>query len=227
MVLSLWNFSKIAIGLAFISLIVGYLLGYASFIPVYWRDRKVLRESPEKFSPERRLWLLLFLVALEPIGLFGFGLSAYLGQSVHWIMPLFFTALIGIANFAIYMATIDYMVAAYGPYSASATGGNGFCRDFLAGIAALYTRKFYTNIGTGTELQLAAPTWILCGIGILLCVPVYVFYYKGWWFRKRSPYAQQLEQEREEIHHSRTNTPAASRANSIELDNRQAMESST
>lgn len=35
------------------------------------------------------------------------------------------------------MATIDYMVAAYGPYAASATGGNGFARDFLAAIAAL------------------------------------------------------------------------------------------
>lgn len=31
------------------------------------------------------------------------------------------------------------MIAAYGPYSASATGGNGFARDFLAGIAAMYS----------------------------------------------------------------------------------------
>lgn len=37
------------------------------------------------------------------------------------------------------MATIDYMVASYGPYSASATGGNALARDFLAGIAALYS----------------------------------------------------------------------------------------
>lgn len=42
-------------------------------------------------------------------------------------------------QYGIYMATIDYMVAAYGPYSASATGGNGFARDFLAGIAAMYS----------------------------------------------------------------------------------------
>lgn len=37
------------------------------------------------------------------------------------------------------MATIDYMIASYGPYAASATGGNGFARDFLAGIAAMYS----------------------------------------------------------------------------------------
>lgn len=36
------------------------------------------------------------------------------------------------------MATIDYMVAAYGPYAASATGGNALARDFLAGVAAMY-----------------------------------------------------------------------------------------
>lgn len=41
-------------------------------------------------------------------------------------------------KYAIYMATIDYMVASYGPYSASATGGNALARDLLAGIAALY-----------------------------------------------------------------------------------------
>ena len=30
------------------------------------------------------------------------------------------------------------MIEAYGPYSASATGGNGFARDFLAGVSAMY-----------------------------------------------------------------------------------------
>jgi hypothetical protein len=34
--------------------------------------------------------------------------------------------MIAIANYGIYMSTINYMLAAYGPYSASATGGNGF-----------------------------------------------------------------------------------------------------
>ena len=37
------------------------------------------------------------------------------------------------------MATIDYMIEAYGAYSASATGGNALARDVLAGLAALYS----------------------------------------------------------------------------------------
>lgn len=70
---------------------------------------------------------------------------------------MIFSALIAIANvceisstvkdhanakpfqYSIYMATIDYMIASYGPYSASATGGNALARDFLAGIAAMYS----------------------------------------------------------------------------------------
>lgn len=50
------------------------------------------------------------------------------------------------------MATIDYMVAAYGPYSASATGGNALARDFLAGVAALYSTPSKLSIVT-------LPTW--------------------------------------------------------------------
>lgn len=52
-------------------------------------------------------------------------------------------------QYAIYMATIDYMVASYGPYAASATGGNALARDFLAGIAAMYStpsKLFEENI---------------------------------------------------------------------------------
>jgi len=71
---------------------------------------------------------------LEAIDLFGFAWTS-IGPPVHWTAPLIFSGLFGIANYVIYMATIDYMVAAYGPYAASATGGNGFARDFLAAIA--------------------------------------------------------------------------------------------
>ena len=42
-------------------------------------------------------------------------------------------------QYSIYQSSIDYTVAAYGPYAASATGGNDFARDFLSGIATLYS----------------------------------------------------------------------------------------
>ncbi len=56
-----------------------------------------------------------------------------------------FAAIVGIANYAIYMATVDYMICAYGPYSASATGGNGWSRDFLAGVLTIPATPFFTS----------------------------------------------------------------------------------
>ena len=58
---------------------------------------------------------------------------------------MFFSALVGIANFSIFMTTIDYMICAYGPYSASATGGNGFARNFLAGVLTVPATPFYKS----------------------------------------------------------------------------------
>lgn len=77
--------------------------------------------------------------------------------------------MIGIANFAIYQQTIDYMVAAYGPYAASACGGNGMARDALAGFAAMYATPFYNHPPFG-KYQLEWPTTILGFIGIAVAV---------------------------------------------------------
>jgi hypothetical protein len=113
------------------------------------------------------------------------------GPPIHWIGSLIGSAIIGIANYAIYMATIDYMICAYGPYSASATGGNGWARDFLAGVLTLPATPFFSNIGG--EKHLAIASTILFCISLLLVVSVYVIYWKGPVLRKRSPFAQQLK----------------------------------
>jgi hypothetical protein len=101
--------------------------------------------------------------------------------------------LIGCANLAIYFATIDYMVAAYGgKYSASATGGNGFARDVLAGICSFYTGPMYKNLGVTNS------TWVLFAISVLVCIPVFFIYKWGPSIRARSTYAERIQQERDE-----------------------------
>jgi hypothetical protein len=149
---------------------------------------------------ERRLLLLLFIAPLEPIGLLGFAWTS-MGPPIPWIAPCIFACLIAMANYAIYMATIDYMVAAYGPYSASATGGNGFARDFLAGIATMYSTPMYQNIGSKYHLQWAS-TLLGC-VGFLVLIPIYVFYWKGPTIRAKSKFAQQLAADRERHSESR------------------------
>ena len=113
------------------------------------------------------------------------------------------------------MASVDYMVAAYGEYSASATGGNALARDVLAGAAAMYSTPskshttdafenllliqmvtVYNNIGTG-RMHLFWPSLILAILSLVITIPVYIIYWKGPLIRKRSNFACELAELRE------------------------------
>lgn len=88
------------------------MLACMFFVPFYLNDSKKMREAGGEhgIKPERRMKPLLWLVLLEPIGLFAFAWCSLGPPEVHWIAPLIFVAMIGIANLAIYQATCDYMV---------------------------------------------------------------------------------------------------------------------
>lgn len=63
-----WNFTPTAISLVLIALAGSYVLAYFSFFPVIRRHNGQRRKGQE-LAPETRLWWLLFLVPLLPIGL--------------------------------------------------------------------------------------------------------------------------------------------------------------
>lgn len=194
-----WGFGPIFIGLAFIPIGIGYFIAWASFIPVFWRNRRDRESRPddERAQYESRLWWLLYTAPCLPIGLIGFAWTIQ-GPPIHWIGSMIFAAIVGIANYAIYMATIDYMICAYGPYSASATGGNGWARDFLAGVLTVPATPFFENIGAESGNNLEYACTILFCISFVLVIAVYVIYWKGPVLRKRSPFAQQLADARQD-----------------------------
>ncbi|KAL1297318.1 hypothetical protein AAFC00_004868 [Neodothiora populina] len=188
-----WKFNQWQVGLCFVPLLIGYIIAWLLYLPCFAADsKKRRRDGPESVSPERRLYLLMWLATLLPIGIFGFAWTS-LGPAygVHWIAPLIFATFIGVANWAIYFASIDYMVAAYGEFAASATGGNGFCRDLLAGIAAMYSTPLYELFPTH-PLEYAS-TMLGC-IAIAIVVPVFLIYFNGQKLREKSPFAKQQEQ---------------------------------
>lgn len=204
-----WGFSTVELGLAFIPIGLGYIIAWLSFIPAIWRNKKErqLKPGDEHAQYESRLWWLLYTAPCLPIGLIIFAWTSG-GPPVHWIGTMVGSAIIGIANYSIYMAGIDvslplrqtsvrdanfspqYMICAYGPYAASATGGNGWARDFLAGVLTVPATPFYTNIGGSRHLEIAST--ILFGISLVLVCAVYVVYYYGPTLRKRSPFAESL-----------------------------------
>ena len=208
-----WGFNSVEVGLAFISIGIGYLLAWAMFIPAFRRNKKERENKPgdERAQYESRLWFLLWTAPCLPIGLFGFAWTI-MGPPLPWVASMIFAAIVGIANYAIYMgmlspcswwirhrssadgvlATIDYMICAYGPYSASATGGNGWSRDFLAGVLTVPATPFFENINPKSGRNLEYAVTILACIATLLVLAVYVIYWKGPTLRKRSPFAQRL-----------------------------------
>ena len=219
-----YGFGIIATNMAFAPILIGYFIAYFSFFPAIEKNRRERKMYPnnERIQYESRLWWLLYTAPCLWIGLFAFAWTTL--PQVHWIASMIFAAVIGIANYSIYMATIDYMISAYGPYSASATGGNGFSRDFLAGVLTLPATPFFENIGGKRHLNYALT--ILACIAVLVTIPVYVFYFKGEWFRKRSPFAESLHTARVENNGRRVSSIAnmsSSRRNSIEKDRRRSV----
>ncbi|KAF2805269.1 MFS general substrate transporter [Mytilinidion resinicola] len=192
---SQWHFSPIQLGLAFIPLLIGYVIAYFMFFPFFKKQQALMmRSGTDALVPEQRLKLLLFLAPLLFIGMFGFAWTAT-GPPIPWAAPLLISVLIGMANLAVYMATIDYMVAAYGPYASSATGGNGFARDLLAGLSALYAKPLYHNIGP-KGLRLQAASTLLGGLAVAVVIPIYIFYWYGPWIRSKSHFAKKVEADR-------------------------------
>lgn len=63
-------------------------------------------------------------------------------------------------------------------------------RDFLAGVAAMYSTPFYKVIPG--KFKLAWPSFILSIIGLCVAVPVYLFYWHGPAIRARSKFAMTL-----------------------------------
>jgi MFS family permease len=206
-----YGFNSVEQGLAFIPILVGYFIAWFSFLPVIKRNIAQRKAHPEdeKTQYESRLWWLLYTAPCLPIGLIIFAWTST-GPPIPWIASSIAAAIVGIANYSIYMATIDYMICAYGPYSASATGGNGWSRDFLAGVltvpatpfftsksfSAYTSRIFLTAPDIGGKNHLADASTILFCISFVLVIAVYVIYWKGPVLRKRSPFAQQLSDAR-------------------------------
>ncbi|KAI5861000.1 major facilitator superfamily domain-containing protein [Durotheca rogersii] len=197
-VFKLYGFTNTQNGLAFISIGLAYLIAYALYFPVIRRNRALRARQPadERAQYEARLWWLVYTAPLLPIGLVVFGCTGSPAVA-HWAVPMLGCVLIGVANYTVYMATIDYMVAAYGPYSASATGGNGFARDFLAGLLTWAAQPYYDAFTHGgrdpdPHRGLAIANGVLAAIALLLVAATFAVYRTGPYLRRHSPFAQSL-----------------------------------
>ncbi|KAI0802405.1 major facilitator superfamily domain-containing protein [Xylaria sp. FL0064] len=190
-----WHFNSWQNGLAFTPFAIGHLIAWAAMIPTFRsgqrrRDENLLNDDYAQF--ESRLRPMLWTGFCLPVGLFIFGWFGT-GPTYHWIWSMIGTALIGIAHYGIYMSTTDYMVCAYGPYSASATGGNGLARDLLAGILTPIAKYFYSSLNEcEVSKSYALAIFVLCIFSLVLYTAAVWVYCHGAEYRKQSPFARHL-----------------------------------
>ncbi|KAM0755472.1 MFS general substrate transporter [Meredithblackwellia eburnea MCA 4105] len=181
-VYSAHGFNLQSIGLSFLGIGIGLVLGTLSF--PFW-DRiyqKILRETGQRPPPEEHLRRGVAGGTIIPICLFWFAWTTQ--PSVHWIASEIATVPLGIGLAWAFQSVFSYLVDAYRPIAASAMAANGALRSCYAAIFPLFTRQMFDKLGTQWALSLCA---FLC----LAMAPFpYFFFVYGAKFRGNSKFAQ-------------------------------------
>lgn len=79
--------------------------------------------------------------------------------------------------------------------------------SYSASANLLLCGLVYENIGQKYKLEY--PSTILACLSVVVIVPIYIFYWKGEWFRDRSKFAQELSAGRKEHVQRRRSTMVA------------------
>lgn len=177
-----YHFSSGSVGLTFLGLGCGSLLGVFFFAWATDRVYKKRKEAEEAageatgaladaLKPEFRMQALIPAYILIPAGLFIYGWTTY--YKVHWIVPILATVLIGIGNMAVFMCVSLYLIDAFSVYAASALAANTVIRSLLGGTLPLAGQKMYDALGLGwgnsllafVALGLVPVPWIILKYG--------------------------------------------------------------
>ncbi|KAI5294192.1 hypothetical protein KEM52_004516 [Ascosphaera acerosa] len=186
------GFTQSQVGLSFLGLLVGMLLGLST--DGLWRKNfaRLVRQREratgvplERYEPEWRLPpALRIAIAGAPcvtIGLFIFAWTMY--ARIHWIAPVIGSAVFAFGVMLVFSGIFTFLVQAYPLYAASALAANIFTRSMFATVFPLFGHQMYTNLGFNWASSLLAFLTL-----VMLPFP-YIFYRYGARIRKTSRYA--------------------------------------
>lgn len=166
-------------GLAYIGLGLGMFFGLVLF--ALMSDRLLGQKKGESVArPEMRLILMKYVAPVTPVGCFIYGWTTY--YSVHWIVPIIGTFIIGLGALFVVMPTQVYLVDAFGAQAAaSALAANLVVRSPFGAFLDLSAAPLYDKLGLGWGNS-------VLGFICLAFTPVpWLFYQYGEFLRKRFP----------------------------------------
>ncbi|KAF4995609.1 hypothetical protein FGRMN_5000 [Fusarium graminum] len=146
-----YDFSPGVAGLAYLGLGLGMVLGLLMFSLL--SDKLLGRKhseggEPAAPRPEDRLILMKWLGPITPIGLFVYGWSAE--YSIHWIVPIIGTFIIGFASLFVVIPGQIYLVDSFGAEAtASAMAANLLIRSPFGAFLDLTASPLYSKLGLG------------------------------------------------------------------------------
>ncbi|KAI1178394.1 major facilitator superfamily domain-containing protein [Nemania sp. FL0916] len=144
-----YNFSTSLVGLAFLGLGIGSLLGIVVYTVISTAYAKKHHDANSKtaIKPEFRLITLPLGAILLPAGLFLYGWTAE--YKVHWIVPIIGMGITGIGTIIIFMGILAYLIDAFTIYSASAIAANAVVRSIASAVLPLAGLPMYARLGVG------------------------------------------------------------------------------
>ncbi|KAL8956374.1 MAG: hypothetical protein Q9193_006098 [Seirophora villosa] len=166
---SVYRFSSGSVGLAYLGIGVGCLVGMLFFGGI--SDRTVKNKSKNgEMKPEYRLAPMILGAFVIPIGLFLYGWTAQ--ERVHWIVPIIGTGFVGLGLLVTWLPITTYLIDAFPLYAASAIAASAILRSLLGALLPLAGRSMYNTLGLGWGNSL------LGFIALALCpIPIVLYRY--------------------------------------------------
>ncbi|EEH06363.1 cycloheximide resistance protein [Histoplasma capsulatum G186AR] len=143
-----YNFSTGSVGLAFLGIGVGSIMGLA--ISSAFSDtilQRLAKRNNGEMKPEYRIPLMIPGGLCVPIGLFWYGWTAEKG--VHYLAPIVGTSFVGGGMIIIFMTGSTYLVDAFTIHAASAMAATTLLRSLGGAVLPLCGLKMYSTLGLG------------------------------------------------------------------------------
>lgn len=168
-----YGFSESTVGLVYIGMGIGMILGLAVLGFSSDRIMKSLaaKHNDGKIKPEYRLPPLMYCAPFIPVGLFIYGWTVQ--YHVQWAVPLLGTLFVGVGLIAAFMAINTYLVDTFTLYAAAAMAANTVLRSVFGAVFPLFGLQMYGGLGLGWGNSL------LGFISLALCAIPWLFYWYG------------------------------------------------
>jgi len=168
--------------LPFLCILVGAVLGLGINIYNQILYNKVYHAAGNRAVPERRLFPMMLGSFLFAGSHFVVGWTSR--PDIHWVVPCIGLVMLGIGNFTIFQAGLNYIVDTFQLYAASAVAANTFLRCCFATAFPLVVGPMYHNIGVGPASSITG------GFATLLIPVPFVFYIYGKRIRASSKWSK-------------------------------------